>query len=113
MFPKVLFAILAAGAIGAGLLALRHQRLTMKNEMALLHREMDQTRRETWDLQIRIAERSSPVALRDAILRTGIELEPLAPTDVTTTLDPAHVAHRRGIDTQRTRDTTYADGVPR
>ncbi len=82
MFPKVLFAIAAAALIGAGLLSLRQQRLTMMHEMAQLHQHMDQTRRETWDLQARIASESSPEALRQAIERTGMQLEPVAPRDL-------------------------------
>jgi len=82
MFPKVLFAIAAAALIGAGLLSLRHQRLAMMHEMTELHRQMDRTRRQTWDLQTRIAEASSPATLRRAIERAGLELEPVAPRDL-------------------------------
>jgi len=82
MFPKVLFAILAAAAIGAGLLALRHQQLKLRNEMALLHTQMDQTRRETWDLQTRIATQASPDALRQAIEQARLQLEPVGPDDL-------------------------------
>lgn len=82
MFPKVLFAIAAAALIGAALLSLRHQRLVMMHEMAQMHQQIDQARRETWDYQAKIAEAASPAALREAIERAGLELEPLAAADV-------------------------------
>jgi len=90
MFPKVLFVIVAAAGIGAGLLALRHQQLKLRNEMARLHTQMDQTRRETWDLQTRIATRASPHALREAIERSRLELEPVRPTDLDAGRSGAH-----------------------
>ena len=91
MFPKVLLAIVAAAAVGAGVLALRQQRLALRHEMALLHREMDQARRETWRLQAGIAERASPEAIRVAVERHGLELEPILPGDIVRPNDPSRL----------------------
>ena len=82
MFPKLLFAILAAIVVGAALLGLRHQRLQAMHEMAALHAEMDRSRREIWDLQVRIAEHLEPTRLRGALLRADGGFVPAAEPNV-------------------------------
>ncbi|MFA9478355.1 hypothetical protein ACERK3_08605 [Phycisphaerales bacterium AB-hyl4] len=79
MFPKLFVAIVFAAAIGAVLLGLRQHRLEMMHDMVRVHREMDAVRQQTWDLQVRIAERLEPEALRDAVERADLSLEPAVP----------------------------------
>lgn len=58
----------------AVLLGLRQQRLELMHEMSVLHRQMDADRKQTWDLQTRIAENARPEAIRLAAERVGLDL---------------------------------------
>ena len=78
MFAKLLTALVFAVLIGACLFNLRQQRLELMHEVTDLHRQMNRDRQATWDTQVRIAERTGPQALRDALARTGLEMEPAA-----------------------------------
>ena len=80
MFLKLLVAMGALVVIGTALLGLRGQRQHLRHEITELHTEIDQSRRRTWDLQVRIAERTEPADLRRAVERAGLELEPITPT---------------------------------
>ncbi len=76
MYAKLFVTVLAATALGAGLLGLRQQRLQTMHEMAELHADMDRPRRDTWDLQIEIGEKIEPDRLREAIDRNQLVMEP-------------------------------------
>ena len=89
MLAKVLFSIAGVSLAGAALLGIERQRLLTAHAMSDLHVQMDQDRKATWDAQARIAEASHPVALREAIQRIGLELEPLPTPDE---IPPAEVA---------------------
>lgn len=80
-FAKLLVVIVGAAAIGAALLGMRQQRLQIMHQMAQLYRQMDQSRQETWDLQVEIAQRIRPEALRAAAERASLVLEPVMPAD--------------------------------
>lgn len=79
MFAKLLVILIVAIAIGGVVLSQRNRRLATMHEMARLHVEIDRTRRETWDLQVRIAQETDSDTLRSAIERTGVAIEPLYP----------------------------------
>lgn len=78
MFVKLLTALVFAVVIGAAVFNLRQQRLELMHEITDLHREMNKDRQATWDTQVRIAERAQPQALREALARAGMEMEPAA-----------------------------------
>jgi cell division protein FtsL len=80
MLGKLLTMIGVVIAIGAALLGMRHYQLSLRADMAELHREMEQSQQEIWDFQVRIAERARPEALRQAIETSELELEPLTPS---------------------------------
>ena len=78
MFVKLLTALVFAVAIGAAVFNLRQQRLELMHEITGLHRQMNSDRQATWDTQVRIAERAQPQALREALARAGMDMEPAA-----------------------------------
>lgn len=77
MFAKLLMALVFAVLIGSSIFNLRQQRLELMHEVTGLHRQMNRDRQTTWDTQVRIAERTGPEALREALARTGIEMVPV------------------------------------
>lgn len=76
MFAKLLTALVLAVIVGAAVFNLRQQRLELMHEITVLHRQMNQDRQATWDSQVRIAGRTGPGALHDAMERTGVLMEP-------------------------------------
>ena len=98
MLAKLLFAIAGVTVIGASLLSMQQQRLLAAHAMSDLHVQMDRDRKATWDAQARIAEGSHPAALREAVSRVGIELEPMPSPPLTRSPsvawpDPTHFSH--------------------
>lgn len=79
MLAKLIMVVVFAAAIGAVLLGLRQQRLQMSHEMAKMHAKINKARQETWDMQVRISERMEPEALKEAIERAKLDLEPITP----------------------------------
>jgi len=78
MFAKLLMALVLAVLIGSAVFSMRQQRLELMHEVTALHRQMNRDRQATWDTQVRIAGRTSPKALHDAIARSGLDMEPTA-----------------------------------
>lgn len=76
MFAKLLTALVLAVIVGAAVFNLRQQRLELMHEITVLHRQMNQDRQATWDTQVRIASQTNPQALRDALTRAGLTMEP-------------------------------------
>ncbi len=97
MLAKMITVVVFAAAVGAVLLGLRQQRLQLMHEMARMHTQMNHSRQDTWDLQVKIAERTQPTELREAIARLNLELEPITPSDPATSW-PSTVA---GVDSGR------------
>lgn len=81
MLAKMITVVVFAAAVGAVLLGLRQQRLQLMHEMTRMHAQMNGSRQDTWDLQVKIAERTQPTELREAITRLNLELEPITPAD--------------------------------
>lgn len=79
MFAKLITVVVLTTAVAASLLGLRQQRLQIMHETAQLHAQIDRRRLQTWDLQVRINERMNPPALRKAIERIALDLEPITP----------------------------------
>ena len=79
MLGKLLTLIVFIIAIGAALLGMRQYRLNIQGDMTRLHHEMNQSRKELWDMQVRIARQTEPQALRQAVQRAQLELEPITP----------------------------------
>lgn len=82
MYWKLLAVMVSVVLIGAALLGLRAQRQDLHHQITQMHVQVDQARHQTWDAQVRIAERTSPRALRAAAKRAGIELEAAVPRDL-------------------------------
>ncbi|MEM9420354.1 MAG: hypothetical protein AAGA25_15050 [Planctomycetota bacterium] len=98
MLPKLFFSIASIALIAGALLGLHQQRMQTLHAMSDLHVQMDADRKATWDAQSEIAEGSHPVALKEAVQRIGLDLEPLKlPADdealPTPWPDPTHFAH--------------------
>ncbi|MEM7624702.1 MAG: hypothetical protein AAF333_03635 [Planctomycetota bacterium] len=81
MLFKLFFVIAGVAVIAAALLSLEQRRLLTAHAMADLHVQMDSDRKATWDAQAQIAEGTHPVALRAAVERIGLDLEPLPAAD--------------------------------
>ena len=65
-----------AVVIGAVVFNMRQQRLELMHEITGLQSQMNRDRQATWDTQVRIAKRTGPDALREALARTGLHMEP-------------------------------------
>ena len=78
MFFRILVAIIFAAGIGVGLLSLRQQHLEIMNEITAEHRKVDRTRKEIWDIQVRIAERTKPQEVQRITNEAQLVLEPIA-----------------------------------
>lgn len=79
MFLKSLTAIVFFAAVAVLVLSYRQQRLEMTNEMARLHHQMDKSRQQMWDLQVKIADHIEPPALAKAIERAHLKLDSATP----------------------------------
>jgi len=76
MFAKLLTALVLAVVIGAAVFNLRQQRLELMHQIAGMQSQMNRDRQATWDTKVRIAERTGPDALHDALKRAGLQMEP-------------------------------------
>ncbi|MFN3165890.1 MAG: hypothetical protein ACE37H_02370 [Phycisphaeraceae bacterium] len=77
MTLRYLAVVLLLTAIGAGLLGLRQQQLGDKHAIAEHHAQMKRDREAIKDLQVRIAKRTTPQSLQDAVDRARLDLEPI------------------------------------
>lgn len=82
MFAKLFTALVCVTVIGAAILNMRQQRLELMHEITGLQRQMNRDRQATWDSQVRIAEKTQPEALEQALERSGLAMEPaVKPTE--------------------------------
>lgn len=79
MFFKALVAILAVAAVAVVLLGYRQQRFESMHEMAKLHSQINNSRQEIWETQVRIAGRLQPERLAKSIERSKLALQPAVP----------------------------------
>lgn len=77
MTLRYLAVVVLLSAIGAGLLGMRQQQLNDKHAIAEAHAQMKQDREAIKDLQVRIARKTTPEALEEAIERKRLNLEPI------------------------------------
>ncbi|MEM9344980.1 MAG: hypothetical protein AAGB26_00040 [Planctomycetota bacterium] len=82
MTLRYLAVVVLLSAVGAGLLGLRQQQLNDKHAMAASHAEMKDFREHIKDLQVRIAKMARPEALKQAIERTELMVEPISRSPV-------------------------------
>ena len=78
MTLRYLAVVVLLSAVGAGVLGMRQQQLNDKHAMAEMHAEMKDAREHIKDLQVRIAKMTRPEALKDAIERTELQVEPIS-----------------------------------
>ena len=78
MTLRYLAVVTLLSAVGAGLLGLRQQQLNDKHAMAVSHAQMKDAREHIKDLQVRIAKMTRPEALREAIERVDLRVEPIS-----------------------------------
>lgn len=78
MTLRYLAVVILLSTVGAGLLGLRQQQLNDKHAMAESHAEMKEAREHIKDLQVRIAKMTRPEALKDAIDRADLQVEPIS-----------------------------------
>jgi hypothetical protein len=79
LLVKVSFIIVALGAMGLGLLALRQQRYEVSNQISRAHARIVDQGRAIWRMQAEVARRTDPRDIRDAAATLHIDLEPIQP----------------------------------
>ena len=89
MTLRYLAVVVLLSAVGAGVLGLRQQQLNDKHAMAQSHAEMKEAREHIKDLQVRIAKMTRPEALKEAIERADLRVEPISTRPANTGDDAA------------------------
>ncbi len=84
MYLKAVAMIVFVTALGAGMLALRQQRWEAKHQITRMHQQMEQSRRSTWESQVKVAAELQPDKLEHKIMVSTMDMEP-----ITATNDPA------------------------
>jgi hypothetical protein len=77
VFPKLVAVVVALGACGCTLLALRQSRLQVASEIAQTQIRINREDERLWVLRARIAERVTPEQVER--LAEGVDLRPLVP----------------------------------
>ena len=77
LFAKLLVVVVAVGAMGLALLALRQQRYEVSNEISRTHNRIVEQERARWRLRAEVARLSDPADIRAAAERRGIDLAPV------------------------------------
>lgn len=89
MFAKTCCVIVAVGAFGCALLAMRQARLQAASELTQTQLRISKLDRNLWDLRAKIAEQTTPTAIETMAAGLG-PLRPMVPD--TGALDPAELA---------------------
>lgn len=79
LLVKVSFIVVALGAMGLGLLALRQQRYEVSNQISRAHNRVVDQERAIWRMQAEVARRTDPRDIREAAERLDFELVPIQP----------------------------------
>lgn len=77
MFAKLLFIIIAVGAVACALLVIRQQRIDTFHEITQTHRRLSEHERTLWEMRAEIAERCRPAQVRLAMNNLGLDWIPL------------------------------------
>ena len=76
LFSKLFLIMLALGAMGLGLLALRQQRYEVSNEISRAHNRIVEQERAQWRMRADVARRSDPADIRTYASKLNLELIP-------------------------------------
>lgn len=76
LFSKLFLILIALGAMGLGLLALRQQRYEVSNEISRAHNRIVEQERAQWRMRAEIASRSDPADIRSYASKLKLELIP-------------------------------------
>ncbi len=77
MFLKAAALVISLTALGAGVLSLRQQEWETRHATTAMHRQMEQTRRATWEHEVKVADYLKPAALQHRIEVANLDLEPV------------------------------------
>ncbi len=77
MFFKASALVVFLTALGAAVLSLRQQEWETRHATTAMHRQMEQTRRATWEHEVKVADYLKPAALEHKIAVAQLELEPV------------------------------------
>ncbi len=73
MFAKLLFIIVAVGAVACALLVIRQQRIDTFHEITQTHKRLSEHERTLWEMRAEIAERCRPSQVRLAM--NGLDID--------------------------------------
>ena len=98
MFLKSAAFVVFLVALGAATLSLRQQKWDSSNATAVIHRQMERSRRTHWEHEVKVTALLKPAALEHKIAVAQLDLEPVAgalpkppaPTRVATQRTPAN-----------------------
>ena len=76
LFSKLFLILIALGAMGLGLLALRQQRYEVSNEISRAHNRIVEQERAQWRMRADVARRSDPADIRTYASKLKLELIP-------------------------------------
>jgi hypothetical protein len=76
LFSKLFLIMIALGAMGLGLLALRQQRYEVSNEISRAHNRIVEQERAQWRMRADVARRSDPADIRTYAGKLNLELIP-------------------------------------
>ena len=95
MFLKAAALVVALTALGAGVLSLRQQEWEARHATTAMHRQMEQTRRATWEHEVKAAAYINTAPMEYRIEVADLKLEPVTgPLPKPPT--PTRVASQRG-----------------
>ena len=77
MYFKAVVMIVILAATAAGMLSLRQQRWEVRHDITQKHKQIEQTRRATWDSQVKVAAELHTERLEHKIALAQIDLEPI------------------------------------
>ena len=80
MFAKTCCVIVAVGAFGCGLLAMRQGRLQAASELTQTQLRISKLDKQLWDLRAQIATQTTPMAIEQMASTLG-PLRPMIPDD--------------------------------
>ena len=82
LFSKLFLIMIALGAMGLGLLALRQQRYEVSNEISRAHNRIVEQERAQWRMRADVARRSDPADIRTYASKLKWELIPAGESTV-------------------------------
>lgn len=82
LFSKLFLIMIALGAMGLGLLALRQQRYEVSNEISRAHNRIVEQERAQWRMRADVASRSDPADIRAYASKWKLDLIPAGESTV-------------------------------